>query len=149
MLDINDILETITMIQDECLDIRTVTMGISLLDCADEDIDKACSKVYDKIVRYAENLVKTADDIQTDYGIPIINKRIAVTPIAIIEAACQSHNPVKFAHCLERAAKAVGVNFIGGYSALVHKGFRQEIMRLLRAYRRRLRKRSMCAPQLI
>ena len=123
MLDINDILETITMIQDECLDIRTVTMGISLLDCADEDIDKACSKVYDKIVRYAENLVKTADDIQTDYGIPIINKRIAVTPIAIIEAACQSHNPVKFAHCLERAAKAVGVNFIGGYSALVHKGF--------------------------
>ena len=72
MLDINDILETITMIQDECLDIRTVTMGISLLDCADEDIDKACSKVYDKIVRYAENLVKTADDIQTDYGIPII-----------------------------------------------------------------------------
>ncbi len=123
MLDINDILETITMIQDECLDIRTVTMGISLLDCADENIDRACTKVYDKITRYAENLVKTADDIQTDYGIPIINKRIAVTPIAIIEAACQSSDPVKFAHSLERAAKAVGVNFIGGYSALVHKGF--------------------------
>ena len=123
MLDINDILETITMIQDECLDIRTVTMGISLLDCADENIDRACTKVYDKITRYAENLVKTADDIQTDYGIPIINKRIVVTPIAIIEAACQSSDPVKFAHSLERAAKAVGVNFIGGYSALVHKGF--------------------------
>ncbi len=123
MLEMNDILETIAMIQDECLDIRTVTMGISLLDCIDEDIDKACTKVYDKIVRYAKDLVRTADDIQTEYGIPIINKRLAVTPIAIVAAACQSSNIVKFAHCMEKAADAVGVNLIGGYSALVHKGF--------------------------
>ena len=122
MLNVYDILETIRMIQDECLDIRTITMGISLLDCIDSDIDKACGKVYDKITRCAKDLVKVGEDLEKEYGIPIINKRLSVTPIAIVSAACKS-SPVKFALTMEKAAKAVGVNLIGGYSALVQKGF--------------------------
>lgn len=123
MLNTKDILETIKMIQDENLDIRTITMGISLLDCIDSDIDVACQKVYEKIMKKAGNLVKVGEDIEREYGIPIINKRISVTPIAIISAACKESNPVKFALTLERAAQDCGVNFIGGYSALVQKGF--------------------------
>ena len=122
MLNTNDILETIRMIQNENLDIRTTTMGISLLDCIDEDIDKACAKVYDKITHKAENLVKVAEEIEKQYDIPIINKRISVTPIAMV-AAATGKSPIKFAHTLQRAADTCGVNFIGGYSALVHKGF--------------------------
>ena len=123
MLNTKDILETISMIQDENLDIRTVTMGISLLDCLDSDIDKACDKVYDKLTRDAKELVPVCNQIEKEYGIPIINKRISVTPIAMLASACQTSNIVKFAHTLERAAQTVGVNFIGGYSALVQKGF--------------------------
>lgn len=122
MINLNDILETINMIRQENLDIRTVTMGISLLDCADSDIDKACEKVYEKITRLAGNLVKTVCDIESEYGIPIINKRISVTPISML-VAVSGGDPVKYAHALQRSADAVGVNFIGGYSALVHKGF--------------------------
>ena len=122
MINTRDILETINMIQDENLDIRTITMGISLLDCIDSDPDKACQKIYDKICRKAENLVKTGEDIEKEYGIPIINKRISVTPIAMICAA-SGGDPIKYAYTLDKAAKAVGVNFIGGYSALVQKGF--------------------------
>ena len=123
MLNTKDILETIHMIQDENLDIRTITMGISLLDCSDSDIDRMCGKIYDKICRYAGNLVKTGEDIEAEYGIPIINKRISVTPAAMVAAACPDKNPVKIAFALDKAAKQVGVNFLGGYSALVHKGF--------------------------
>lgn len=123
MINTNDILETIAMIQNEHLDIRTVTMGISLLDCIDSDIDRACRKVYDKIVSYASRLVPVCNDIEKQYGIPIINKRIAVTPIAFLASACPDSNPVAFALTLEKAAQTVGVNFIGGYSALVQKGF--------------------------
>lgn len=123
MINIGDILETISMIDNENLDIRTVTMGISLLDCIDGDINKACDKVYDKICRYAKDLIPVCEQIEKEYGIPIINKRISVTPIAMLAAACQAQNIVKFAHALERAAETVGVNFIGGYSALVQKGF--------------------------
>ena len=123
MINSHDILETINMIDNENLDVRTITMGISLLDCIDEDIDKACAKVYDKICRYAKDLVKTGESISKDYGIPIIHKRIAVTPIAMLAAACPTKSPVKFAETLDRAAAEVGVNFVGGYSALVHKGF--------------------------
>ena len=123
MINAYDILETIRMIQDECLDIRTITMGISLLDCIDSDIDKACENVYNKITAKAKNLVRTGERIEKEYGIPIIHKRIAVTPIAIISAACREKNPVKFALALQRAADECGVNFIGGYSALVQKGF--------------------------
>ena len=123
MYNTHDILETIRMIEEEHLDIRTVTMGISLLDCIDEDIDKACDKVYGKITRCAERLVPVCEGIEKKYGIPIINKRISVTPIAIVAAACKSKETVKFAVALEKAARVVGVNFIGGYSALVGKGF--------------------------
>lgn len=123
MLETKDILETITMIQDENLDIRTVTMGISLFDCIDSDIDKACDKVYNKILKCARRLVPECEEIEKKYGIPIINKRISVTPIAMLVGACVEKNPVKFALTLEKAAREVGVNFIGGYSALVQKGF--------------------------
>ena len=133
MLNVYDILETIRMIQDECLDIRTTTMGISLLDCIDTDIDKACDKVYEKIVRKAERLVPVGQQIEKEYGIPIINKRISVTPIAMLAAACPNESPVKFAKALQRAADTCGVNFIGGYSALVHKGFSAGDMALIRS----------------
>ena len=121
MLNINDIMETINMISEENLDIRTVTMGISLLDCADSDIKSSCNKIYEKITRLAGNLVKTGEDIEREYGIPIINKRISVTPISMLAAT--GGDPVLYAKTLQRAADATGVNFIGGYSALVHKGF--------------------------
>lgn len=122
MLNLHDIMETVNMIQQENLDIRTVTMGISLLDCSDSDINHACDKIYDKICRKAGNLVKIGCDIENEYGIPIINKRISVTPIAMI-AASSGGDPVLYAKALQRAADTTGVNFIGGYSALVHKGF--------------------------
>ena len=122
-MNTQEILETVNMIDNEDLDVRTITMGISLLDCIDPDINNATQKVYDKICRYAENLVKTGEDISKEYGIPIVNKRISVTPIAMISGACQTSSPVHFAKILDKAAKTVGVNFIGGYSALVHKGF--------------------------
>ena len=115
MLETKDILETINMIDNENLDVRTITMGISLLDCIDEDIDKACTKVYDKICRSAKDLVKTGEDIQREYGIPIIHKRISVTPIGMVAAPCQSKKVVKFAYALDKAAKELGVNFVGGY----------------------------------
>ncbi|CDZ24458.1 UPF0210 protein [[Clostridium] cellulosi] len=123
MLNVTDILETVKMIDKDNLDIRTITMGISLLDCCDPDIDAACRKIYDKITKKAEKLVKTGEDIEKQYGIPIIHKRISVTPISLIASACTSHDYVKFAKALDKAANAVGVNFIGGYTALVHKGY--------------------------
>ena len=121
MLNTKDIMETINMIQEENLDIRTITMGISLLDCIDPDPDAACRKIYDKIMKKAGKLVQVGEEIEKEYGVPIINKRISVTPIAIISAA--SGQPIKYAHVLEKAAIDCGVNFIGGYSALVQKGF--------------------------
>ncbi len=123
MLNARDILETITMIQDEHLDVRTITMGISLLDCCHSDIDVMCQRVYDKITRYAKDLVKTGEQIEKEFGIPIINKRISVTPAAMILASCDNKDAVKLAKTLEKAAVACGVNFLGGFSALVQKGF--------------------------
>ena len=122
MLNFNDIMETITMIQEENLDIRTITMGISLLDCADSDIDRSCEKVYKKIYEKAKDLVKTGEAIEKKYKIPIVNKRISVTPISMLTAV-SGGDPVKYALTLDRVAKDVGVNFIGGFSALVQKGF--------------------------
>lgn len=122
MLNTKDILETIRMIDDENLDIRTITMGLSLLDCADSDIHRSTEKIYDKITRRAEHLVAAGEEIERTYGIPIIHKRIAVTPIALLTAV-SGGDPVEYAKILEKASQAVGVNFIGGYSALVHKGF--------------------------
>ncbi len=123
MLNARDILETITMIQDEHLDVRTITMGISLLDCCHSDVDTMCARVYDKITRYAKNLVSTGEQIEKEFGIPIINKRISVTPAAMILASCENKDAVKLAKTLEKAAVACGVNFLGGFSALVQKGF--------------------------
>ncbi len=123
MLNARDILETITMIQDEHLDVRTITMGISLLDCCHSDVDVMCQRVYDKITRYAKDLVRTGEQIEKELGIPIINKRISVTPAAMILASCDNKDAVKLAKTLERAAVTCGVNFLGGFSALVQKGF--------------------------
>ncbi len=123
MLNAKDILETITMIDEENLDIRTITMGISLLDCADSDMGKLCDKVYDKITRRAEKLVATGETIEKELGIPIINKRISITPAAMVLASAEKKDAVRLAHTLEKAACTCGVNFIGGFSALVQKGF--------------------------
>ncbi len=122
MINTGEIRETIKMIRDEHLDIRTITMGISLFDCISEDGEKCLSKVYDKITCSAENLVKTGEDISREYGIPIINKRISVTPISMIASATDLKSYVPFAKVMDKAAEAVGVNFIGGFSALVYKG---------------------------
>ena len=138
ILNRNDIMETIGMLTDENLDVRTVTMGISLLDCIDPDGKKACEKIYNKITRLAGSLVSTVDSISSEYGIPIVNKRISVTPIAMLLGAAPDADPVMYAKALDRAAKAVGVNFIGGFGALVHKGFSAGDRRLIQAIPRAL-----------
>ncbi|MCX8684206.1 PFL family protein [Gilliamella sp. B2889] len=122
-METKQILETIKMIEEEKLDIRTITMGISLLDCIDSNGEKARQKIYDKITTLAKDLVKVGDQITSEFGIPIINKRISVTPISLIAGASDDKDYVAFAKTLDRAAKAVGVNFIGGFSALVQKGY--------------------------
>ncbi len=132
MLNMSDIMETINMIENENLDIRTITMGISLIDCMDADIDRSCEKVYNKIYKYAKDLVKTGEQIEAKYGIPIINKRISVTPVSMLVGA-SGGDPVKYALTLEKVSRAVGVNFIGGYSALVHKGFAPGDMELIKS----------------
>ena len=115
--------ETMHMIDSEHLDIRTITMGISLLDCASSDMNASCEKIYDKICKKAENLVSTGETIEKELGIPIINKRISVTPISLVAAASDAKSYVPYAKALDKAGKQVGVNFLGGFSALVHKGF--------------------------
>ena len=125
MLDTRDILETIQMIREENLDIRTVTMGISLFDCVSDDGNRLCDNIYDKITRKADHLVATGRDIEKKYGIPIVNKRVSVTPISLVAGNMSPDVFLKLAHTLQRAADTVGVNFIGGYSALVHKGMTQ------------------------
>ena len=138
ILNTRDILETIQMITDENLDVRTVTMGISLLDCIDPDPARACEKIYNKITTKAANLVPVVEKISADYGIPIVNKRISVTPIAMLLGAAPEADPVDYAKALDKAAKAVGVNFIGGFGALVHKGFSAGDERLIEAIPRAL-----------
>ena len=122
MLNIHDILETINMIREENLDIRTITMGISLIDCAGDDINAVCDRVYDKITKKAERLVSVGDDIEKQYGIPIVNRRVAVPPISILGGRFSSEDYIKLAKTLDRAADTLGINFIGGYGALVQKG---------------------------
>ncbi len=123
MINQDNILETINMIKLHNLDIRTTTMAISLRDCASEDCDEVCEKIYSKITKYAKNLVEYANELENDYSIPIINKRIAVTPISIIGESCKNPDYVKIAQTLDKAALEIGVNFVGGFSALVEKGF--------------------------
>ena len=133
MLNRKEILSTIEMIDQQHLDIRTITMGISLYDCCDSDTSAACAKIYDKISRYAEKLVSTGEAIETEYGIPIVNKRISVSPIALIAAASDSPDYVPFAKTMDRAAKSCGVDFIGGFSALVQKGMTKADEKLIRS----------------
>ncbi|MBP3493227.1 MAG: PFL family protein [Oscillospiraceae bacterium] len=122
-MNLSNIMDTIQMIDKQHLDIRTITMGISLLDCVSEDPRRCCDKIYDKICRRAANLVRTGDNIASEFGIPIVNKRISVTPMALVAGSCDTKNYVPFAMAMDRAAKECGVNFIGGFSALVQKGF--------------------------
>ncbi len=122
MINNQDILETINMIRQEMLDVRTITMGISLFDCTSDDIGRLCDRIYDKITRKAERLVPVANEIEKFYGVPIVNKRISLTPISLIGGDCTQDGYVKIAKTLQKAAEATGVNFIGGYSALVQKG---------------------------
>ena len=133
MLSHNEIMQTIQMIDQQHLDVRTITMGISLLSCAHSDPDKACTRIYDKITRCAEKLVATGEEIEKEFGIPIVNKRISVTPVALVAAAAETEDYVPFARALDRAAKECGVNFIGGFSALVQKGMTEADRRLIAA----------------
>lgn len=121
-MNTNNILETIKMIEEEKLDVRTITMGISLLDCIDSDGEKARTKIYDKITKSAENLVKVGREIETEFGIPIVNKRVSITPMSIIAGASNDTSYVKFAQTLDKAAETLGIDFLGGFSALVQKG---------------------------
>jgi len=138
MINQNEILQTIEMIDQQHLDIRTITMGISLLDCAHPDVDICCAKIYEKITSLAKDLVKTGEEIQAEFGIPIVNKRISVTPVSMVAAACQTEDYTPFAKALDRAAETVGINYIGGFSALVHKGFTASDRRLIASIPRAL-----------
>lgn len=135
MINIYEVLETNKMIEHENLDVRTITMGISLLDCADTELEKVCENIYNKITLYAKNLVKTGDDISREFGIPIVNKRVSITPISLVGgAACKTpEDYVKIAHTLDKAAKEVGINFLGGYSAVVSKGMTKSDELLIRS----------------
>ena len=131
MITSSEILQTIHMFDQQHLDIRTITMGISLLDCANPSRQDACRKIYDKICRRAEKLVSTGQAIEKEFGIPIINKRVSVTPISLVAAASDTADYAPFAAALDKAAKAVGIDFIGGFSALVQKGFSQADRKLI------------------
>lgn len=135
MINIYEVFETNKMIEKENLDVRTITMGINLLDCADSNLDVLCQNIYDKICRLAKDLVKTGEDISREFGIPIVNKRIAITPISLVGgSACKTPDDyVKVAKALDRAAKTVGVNFLGGYSAVVSKGMSKSDELLIRS----------------
>ena len=122
MINSSEILQTLNMFNQQHLDIRTITMGISLLDCADTDITRSCTKVYDKICRLAGRLVRTGEDIEAEFGIPIVNKRVSVTPISLVAAGTGARSYVPYAQALDRAAHEIGINFLGGFSALVQKG---------------------------
>ena len=138
LINSSEILQTIEMIDQQHLDVRTVTMGISLLDCADRDINVCCQRVYDKICTLADKLVDTGCAIEREFGIPIVNKRISVSPISLVAAACEAEDYVPLAMTLDKAAKAVGVNFIGGFSALCHKGFTKSDRKLIHSIPRAL-----------
>lgn len=135
MININEVIETNEMIDKENFDVRTITMGINLLDCVNANIDVLCNNIYNKIKRLAKDLVNTGEDISKEFGVPIVNKRIAITPISLVGgSACQSPDDyVKIAHTLDRAAKEVGVNFLGGYSAIVSKGMSRSDELLIRS----------------
>ena len=126
-----EVAETLNMVTEQHLDIRTITMGINLMGCADSNLDRMCTKVYDHITKTAENLVPVAESLEREYGIPIVNKRVSVTPIAQIAAACPDADLLPLAHALDRAAATLGIDYLGGYSALVHKGIGDADRRLI------------------
>jgi hypothetical protein len=134
----SEIFETIRMVADEKFDIRTITLGISLLDCASDDMDTLCRRVYDKVTRKAEHLVRVGKALEEEYGIPIVHKRISVTPMSLVTASCTTGDPADAGRALDRAAETVDVNFIGGFSALVQKGCTEGDRRLLEAIPRTL-----------
>lgn len=131
LFDIHDIVSTLDMIEHRHLDVRTITMGVSLLDCGDESVDRCAEKVYEKITRTAKDLVRVGEDIEKEFGIPIVNKRISVTPISLVAAACKEEDYTPIAVAMDNAAKQCGVNFIGGFSALVQKGFTESDKKLI------------------
>lgn len=135
MINIFEVLETNKMIEQENLDVRTITMGINLLDCADSDLNRLCDKIYEKITRLAKDLVKTGEDISREYGIPIVNKRVSITPISLVGGtACKTpEDYVQIAKTLDKAARTVGINFLGGYSAIVSKGMTRSDELLIRS----------------
>ncbi len=135
MINISEVLETNRMIQSENLDVRTITMGVSLLDCADSNLDVVCSNIYAKLLRYAGRLVRTGEDISREFGIPIVNKRISVTPVALVGSSCcrRPEDFTEIARTLDRAASELGVNFLGGYSAVVSKGMTKSDELLIRS----------------
>ena len=135
MINLQEVIETNKMIEQENLDVRTITMGISLLDCSDKDLTVTCEKIYKKITTLACNLVQTGEDIAKEFGIPIVNKRISITPISLVGSACcrTPGDYVQIAKTLDRAAKEVGVNFLGGYSAIVSKGMTRSDELLIRS----------------
>ena len=135
MINISEVIETNKMIEQENLDVRTITMGINLLDCAATDVDVLCQNIYNKIIRLAKNLVKTGEDISKEFGIPIVNKRISITPISLVGgSACKTTDDyVKIAKTLDKCAKELGVNFLGGYSAIVSKGMSKSDELLIRS----------------
>ena len=151
MININEVLETNKMIEKENLDVRTITLGISLLDCIDADLDRLNDKIYNKITTVAKDLVAVGEQIEKEFGIPIVNKRISVTPIALVGgSACKTAEDfVTIAKTLDRARKDVGVNFLGGYSALVSKGMTRQMNCCCARFRRRLPRRSLCAARSI
>ena len=137
-----EIAETRGMVSEHNLDIRTITMGISLMGCADDNLERMCTKVYDHVTRTAEHLVETAEGLEREYGIPIVNKRVAVTPVAQIASACSDEDLVPLAHALDRAAETLGIDYLGGYSALVHKGIGDADRRLMKCIPRALAETS-------
>ncbi|MEE1326265.1 MAG: DUF711 family protein, partial [Streptococcus sp.] len=132
-MDIRQVTETIAMIEEQNFDVRTITMGISLLDCIDPDINKAADKIYKKVVEKAGSLVEVGDEIAAELGIPIVNKRVSVTPISIIGAATDATDYLPLAHALDKAAHEIGIDFIGGFSALVQKGMTKGDWNLIRS----------------
>ena len=135
MINISEVIETNKMIEQENFDVRTITMGINLLDCASTDVEELCQNIHNKITRLAKNLVKTGEDISKEFGVPIVNKRISITPISLVGgSACKTTDDyVKVAKTLDKCAKELGVNFLGGYSAIVSKGMSKSDELLIRS----------------
>ena len=141
MPSLQKVIDAIDMIDKQHLDIRTITMGISLLDCASEDVGRCCEKIYDKICHKAENLVQTGESIEREFGIPIVNKRISVTPMALVAGSCQTEDFVPFALTMDRAAKTCGVDFIGGFPRWCRRASPRAIKSCCARFRRRWRRR--------